>query len=359
MAVLNPTNYTFTRREVQMLSEAIYEALFNKPAINEFHQVFTGIKANKQIVFLGKFGLLGKSKTTCATTGSTQTIDISEKVWTPAYIGDRIESCWTDLEGTFFKWATKNGVNKADLTDTDFANFVEERLVDAAVEAAWRIAWFGDTDAANYNDSPAGVVTDSIDPAYFTPIDGFWKQLFAIGSATPARKVATLATKNAEASFALQAFNATDLTNRIATKTLHDLKVSADFRLRDRTDLVYIVTQSVFDQYAYELEMQGVDSSFERIEGGFSALRYNGIPVIGVSLFDRNITSYFSNGTKYYLPHRAILTTRDNLGLGVEEESNLAEVDAFYDKMSKKFVEEFYYNIDAKVLEDYLVQLAY
>ena len=359
MPILNPTNYTFTRREVQQLSEAIYEALFKRPAIGEFHQVFTGIKANKQIVFLGKLGLLGKEKTTCSTTADTASIDISEKVWTPKYIAARIEDCWTDLEDTFFAWATKNGVDKTNLVDTDFANFVEERLTDAAGDSAWRIGWFGDTDAANFNDSPAGYITNGIDVDYFNPIDGFWKQLFAIGDGTAARYVDTLATKNSQATYALQAFNSTDLTNKIATSTLHKLKVSADFRLRDRSDLIFIVTQTVFDQFAYELETQGVDSSFKRIEGGFNALSYNGIPVVGVNFFDRMITNYQDSGSNYYRPHRAVLTTTDNLGLGVEEEGNLAEVKAFYDEYNEKYVAKFAYNLDAKVLEDYLVEVAY
>jgi hypothetical protein len=359
MAILNPTNYTFTRREVQTLSECIFEALFQKQAITEFHQVFTGIKANKQIVFLGKLGLLGKEKTTCSTTADTASIDISEKVWTPKYIAARIEDCWTDLEASFFAWATKNGVNKTDITDTDFANFVEERLTDAAVEAAWRIAWFGDTDAANYSDSPAGYITDGISVDYFNPIDGFWKQLYAVGTANAARLVANLTTKNGQATYALQAFNSTDLTNRIATGTLHSLKVGSDFRLRDRSDLIYLVTQSVFDQYAYELEMQGVDSSFKRIEGGFTALSYNGIPVVAVNFFDRMISLYQDSGTNNYRPHRAILTTTENLGIGVEEVSNLSEVAAFYAEYEEKYVAKFAFNIDAKVLEDYMVQLAY
>jgi hypothetical protein len=226
-------------------------------------------------------------------------------------------------------------------------------------EMIYRIAWFNDTDAALASASPAGNVTAGTTIDYFNIIDGFWKQAFGIVAADSTRKATNLTTKNAQATFALQAFNDTDTTNKIAEMTFQDLKYNADFRLREEAGLVYICTQSVVDQYAKELRSRGIDASFTRIEGGYTSLKFEGIDIIGVSLWDRMIRTYFSNGTKYHLPHRVMLTTKENLQIGVEEVGNLSELDPFYDKTTKLFNVDFGFNIDAKIIEDYKIQVAY
>jgi hypothetical protein len=88
--------------------------------------------------------------------------------------------CWTDdVKGTFFQWATKNGIAKEDLTSTTFAAFIVERMEDAMDEMHHRLFWFNDTDAALTSASPAGVITATEDIDFYNKIDGAWKQLFA------------------------------------------------------------------------------------------------------------------------------------------------------------------------------------
>jgi hypothetical protein len=50
---------------------------------------------------------------------------------------------------------------------------------------------------------------------------------------------------------------------------------------------------------------------------------------------------------------------KTNLQIGTEEESTFSEVDIFYDKTLKKTFFDFQFDIDVKVLEDYLIQSAY
>jgi hypothetical protein len=359
MSVITASDLTWNGEEVKALSEAIYEGVFPKPELTKFHTIVSGIKAKKQIVLLGALGLVGLKQTGCDITANSGGITMSEKFWDPEYVGDRFQQCWTDLKETFFVWGLKNGKDKPNLDKTDFAMFLSERLEDAMFEMIYRIAWFNDTDAALTSASPAGHVTAGTTIGYFNIIDGFWKQLFAIVAADSNRKNSNLATKNAQATFADQAFNSTDLTNKIAETTFQDLKYNADYRLREEPNLMILCTQSLFDQYAKELRSRNLDVSFERIEGGYTSLKFEGIEVVGISIWDRIIRTYFSTGTAYYLPHRALLTTKENLQIGVEEVGNLAELDPFYDQTTKLFNVDFGFSIDAKVIEDYKVQLAY
>lgn len=369
LGILNPSDLTFNGEEVKSLSEAIQEAVYSKPALTQFHTPYTGIKARKQIALLGRLnGLVGKKhvqsggEVTCAPTANTAGITNSEKFWTPAYIEDRFAECWDNLLETFFIYGTMNGVEKADLTKTEFADFLIGRIDDELYEAVLRFVWFGDVDAAAYDVSPAGNFISGITPASWNAIDGLWKQLFTIAAGTPARRV-TIA-RNAQATFALQAFTTTDTTNLVVTNMLQSLIFSADFRLREKADKIIIVTQSVADQYVKELESgssNGQPVSFEYIQNGISKLSRMGVTIYAFSFWDRMIQGYTRNSTGlgWDNPHRALLSVKSNIAVGTEEVSNLAELLPFYDQTLKQFFVDLGFNLDAKILEDYLIEVAY
>lgn len=360
MALIDVTDLTFNGEEIKAVSEAVFESAFSKPELTKFHTVVNGIVAKKQIAILGRLGgLVGKGTGACDPTSATNAIVNTEKFWDPVTVSDRFESCWTDLQGSFFLYGTKVGIEKSDLTGTDFLNFVEGLVADAIQEAIYRIAWFGDTSAANYNSSPAGVITNGTDLAYFNKINGLWKQIYAIVAADSTRKTTDLASRNGQASFALQAFTTTDTTNKVVSNCLQNMRFGADYRLREKAGLVYVVTQSVADQYERELLQYNVAFTTERLENGITLLKSGGIEVYGFALWDRIIRSYYSNGTVYYLPHRAVLVTPENLQIGTEESSAMSGMDVFNDKKSKKNFIDFAFNIDAKVILDYEIQVAY
>ena len=86
---------------------------------------------------------------------------------------------------------------------------------------------------------------------------------------------------------------------------------------------------------------------------------YDGVPVRKFTFWDRTINSYLNNGTKWYQPHRIIYTTKANLNIGVENEQALNELDVFYDKKTKLTITDAQFLMDAKVMEDYMIQVAY
>jgi hypothetical protein len=88
-------------------------------------------------------------------------------------------------------------------------------------------------------------------------------------------------------------------------------------------------------------------------------VKVNGIPVYAVPFWDRYIDSYYNSGAKWYLPHRAVYTTPSNIPIGLEEEGNLSELDAFYDKVNKDYIIDFGFNFDVKFLQSYMGYFAY
>jgi len=358
MAIFNPADLTFNGEEIKALSEAVFESAFSKPSIELFHGVATGIVVKKQIAILGQLtGLVGAGSGGCDPTSGSNEITASEKFWNPEIISDRLEQCWDTLKETFWAWGLKKGVQKPDLTGTDFFNYVQEVLADAVLEAVFRNVWFSDKLAENVADG--GVITNGINIAYFNKIDGAWLQIAQIVAANADRLTSGFGTRNGGASYSAQAFTSADTTNRVVSNTLQNMRFGADMRLREKTDLVYIVTQSVSDQYERELLAANVAYTTERLENGILILKSAGIEVIAFSLWDRIIRNYFDNGVTFDKPQRALLTTKTNVQVGVEEVAGLSEFDVFYDKKSKKNFIDFQFPLDAKVVQDELIQVAY
>jgi hypothetical protein len=284
---------------------------------------------------------------------------MSEKFWMPESIQMRLEECWTTYNASFFVWAMNKGIKRADLTNTDVMAFIEDRATVALDEAKLRHAWFGDTDAATTTDSPAGVITAGTNLDFFNAIDGYWKQIYAIVTATPATKAATI-TKNSGVSYVLQAFDSTDTTNKVVMGYMQEVLDEADVRLTDRDDKMFIVTKSVYDQLKREYKSYGnVADSFLMNIDGVPTLTFDGVPVKKFSFMDRMIRAYQDNGTTWYQPHRIVLTTKANLQIGVEDEAALAGLDVHYDKVTKNNYIDSQFLMDVKVVEDYMISVAY
>lgn len=357
--IFDPTGFTLSPEEVKSISEVIFTDSFQNPSLTDFHQVFEGIIAKKKIPILGRLnGLLGKGDGECNPTSSSNQVARSSKTWDPTIVSDRLEQCYTDLLETFWTYMLNKGIQKPDITNTDFANYLTDVVNEAIFESVLRLCWLGDTTADTIANS--SYLTNGTEKKYFNKIDGFWKQFLAIVAADSTKKTSTiLTTRNAGSTYAAQQFTATDTTNLEVSKALTSVRFGADKRLRRQTNLVFICTQSVMDQYEKELIFANINYTTERLENGVMTLKNGGIELMSFELLDRLIDEYMDNGTKLNNPHRLVLTTKDNLGVGVETVGNLSELDIFYDKKTKNNYVDFQYSIDAKVLKDEFVQLSY
>jgi len=134
---------------------------------------------------------------------------------------------------------------------------------------------------------------------------------------------------------------------------------AADMRLRGQTDRQIIATQSMVDQYTLERQAKNLDVPYDRVEEGMDTFKIQGVTVIPFDFLDRMILAYEDNGTKLNNPHRAVFTTKSTLQIGVENTSDLTELDPFYDKKSKRYFVDYAFNLDALVARDYNVVVAY
>jgi hypothetical protein len=350
------SSFAFNREELKDWSKVINELTFGDPTLNELHDIEQGIKYNQQIVFAGRMGLMGKTVTGC-TPNAVAGVALTEKTWTPVDMDFRLEHCSADVnaQDKLIRQMSKMNpdfYNVIEGSNSVVGNFLVAKVVEGFNENLLRQAWFEDTAAALT--TGGGVFKVGTDLGFFNSYNGFFKQIFTEIPNTDAKYVAI--TKNAAASYALQTLASGD-----AIATLRAMYLKADSRLLDSGNAQFYVTRTIFDGYLNDLEsIQNTGGGNTVInENGQISLTYRGIPVVKMDVWDRVIAAYQDNGTKWNLPHRAVLSTPMNLKIGTLATDDFGALDAFYDQYHKVNVIDGVYTMDAKLLEKYLTVAAY
>lgn len=360
-SAINNGTFTFNPEELKDWSRVIHELTFGAPDLSAVHDIQEGIKHDQQIVFSGKIGLLGKKVGANCTPNEISGVTLTEKFWTPAFEDFRLKHCTTDVD------QQDKLVNQMARMNPDFytviegsqsgiGDFLVATVLEAVKENLWYKVWFDDKDASTFNASDgSNTFTNGTDVDYFNSIDGIFKQIFATTSLTTGGKYFTAIAKNAQANYAAQALASGDAI--AAMKSVYN---KADSRLRNRADAKFLVTRSIYDGLLNDLEtIQNVGGFTQTNENGMSTLRYRGIEVVMMDVWDRFIDVYQNNGTKWNIPHRIVMTVSTNIPVGTLAQGDFGTVEAFYDMYHKVNVIDGVYSLDAKLLEDYLTSVAY
>lgn len=349
----DPAALTLPVEGVKSIGELIYTDKFVSPKWTEFMDIERGIKAKKQLIILGHFnGLSGAVKTGCDITPNPGQATAVEKTWDPAYVSDRFEECFDNLQASFWKYMLANGLKKEDLTQSDYDTYVTNRISEyMSDDMMYQKIFFTDKNivSGGTNNLSAGQLK------YFNMIDGVFVQLGAIVLANTDRRVTI--TENAAATYTLQAFATASPTVHPVTDYLNSLIYGASMELRGVADPIILVSQSVCDQYARERKaVTNIDMAYLRTEQGMKYFEIDGVQVMPIYTWDRLIKRHFDNGTKLDNPHRMLYTSKKNIRVGTEEESNFTELSSEYSSYHKKWFCDFGFNLDVKIVDDNLVQ---
>lgn len=347
-------NFTFSDDEVRDINECIVEELVESPLLNSvFGIIETGVKNGKKIGFIkSDMGIMLKTGSIgCKPDGSTySSLSTTQKSWNPKSLYFRNEECETDTRQTFLDLIKKAGYDRYDLTDTQYYALVQMLVAKNLAKSVFLRAWFDDTAIANV--SGGGVLKNGIAVTTFNAFDGLFKQMKAIYAATPARRITI--SENAGANYAAQ----DAITDANCTKVFNDLLRKADVRLANASDKVYIATRSLVQGYRFDMQAKGTDTLMVKQVEGVDVTFCNGIPIVEVAAWDEAIRSYFDNGTKWDNPHRAILTTKAQLGLAFQSDGAFDSFDIHFDRTTKLNITEGEDQMDAKVMEDHMIQIA-
>jgi len=355
-SAFNNGTFTFSKEELKDINGIINELTFGHADISEVHDIHEGIKTDEQIVFAGRIGLMGKPVSSC-TPNEIAGVTFSEKVWSPKKFDFRLTHCAADVNAQdklFNQWMKLNPdfYQIFEGSASSVGAYLVGLLTDGQKENLLRKIWFSDTNAATI--ANGGVFKNGTDVGYFGTINGLFKQIMA-DIPTSAKNYVAIP-KNAGTTYALQA-----LADGDATDVLRSLYAKADSRLLGSLNREMLVTRTIWDGYLNDLEntqSQGAGNT-SITEDGQLTLTFRGVPLKMMEHWDLNINDYQNNGTKWNLPHRAVFTTPTNIPVGTPYEGDFGEIDAFYDKVTKKNYADGIYGLDVKHLENYLTVAAY
>ena len=356
MGFVDVSQWAFNGEEIRSIAEIIFERNFPINA-NQLYAIQTGIEQKKQIGFASHMGEVGQNRSGCDPTANMVGVPLSEKFWEPIGISDKLGQCYNDLRNSFFDYGLRKGIRRQDLTDTDFAEFILERFGQALTDMRERLHWHNNASAQTVGNG--GVVSDTLDGnptniALFNAYDGIWKQIFDAVTAGDIVKVDI--TENGGANYADQ-LNLADDTAYLTLKAMYE---TADDRLIEDQNARFGVTKELFYNYQTWLEDKSNSCNGDmRVEDGVTRLFFRGIEVVPLWTMSRQIKKYFNNGTTWNLPNRALLTVPSNIPMGTVETSTLTEVDLWNDRNTKNFYFEFEFRADSKLLEEYMIKVAY
>ncbi|MFP9098913.1 hypothetical protein ACLI09_07655 [Flavobacterium sp. RHBU_24] len=352
MPLINADALTLNAREAETVSEVIFERVFNESNLAEYHEIETGIDVKTQIAFAERLGLLGKETQGC-TPNEAGGFALTEKFWTPVMEDFRLKHCQADMPALLKLFRKSQRVNPDffDMVGTQELGVIISAVETSLLENIHRKIWFNDKAAATVANN--GVFKNGTDLGYFNSFDGLFKQIFAEVPTTEPNYVAIA--KNAGSSYAAQA-----LDPDTALSIFEKMVTKADERLVSADDAFILATRSLADNYRATLRNSNLGSGFlEVVEEGRPKLYFDGIEVKVRYDWDRYIKEYQNNGTKYHLPHRAVLTTKSNIPVGTLSEEDLTKLDVFYDKTLRTNIMDAAYTLDAKHLERYMTVAAY
>ena len=332
---------------------------FINPAFEKWHTVVEDIKAKTQLAFVGRIDKVTITDPGCGTGALTKTIPLTEKFWDPKPVKMWIKQCHTTLNGTFLVWGKAKGYDIDDLTKAStgedpegyWNQFVMEIMTTAAMDDLWRMAYLSDTAAAVH--TSGGQLLSAGEVPNYNQIDGLWKQWFAAVAATNMARVTI--TENGNASFATQLA----LAATRAKDVLMEMVTQADSRLLGDEGLHFKISRSLWNNWRqYRLNNNVLESSWKNQTTGQIEGEWEGIPFVVVENWDRWIKADIQNGTTYYRPHRAVLTTKSNVQVGFDVRGDQS-FKAWHNIDTEETNMRGRYMLDAQYLHDFMTVVAY
>ena len=338
---------TSNQRELEDIGGIVVELAYTNPTLEAMHDVQTGIDMQTQILLLGAAPLVGLAATGCKQVSQTAQSVFSSKFWEKNDISIPLEFCRDDIPALFKAFGRQS--NDFDISGTPEVALFVTQIVQAIEETNLRLVWFGDKDADTIANS--GMIATAEAVPFFTPVNGLWKQIFAAVTAGNVQRHTI--TQNAGADFAAQV-----LPDNAASGILRNVYNQSDSRLKNDPNGIFIVTQSVFDNYSDELERSGL-SAVGNIELNNGVMTYKNRPIIVADFMDRIISAHQNTGIREIDPHRVVFTNINNIPVGTLDTAELNDVRVHYDETDETVYARSRYSIDAKLLEEYRISVAY
>lgn len=360
---LNFANLTAPNGALTELSQLIFLKMVEDPELNQITRFMGNQKNGEKVGLLKGFGMLGRPSEGCEPMWENNLVQTSEQVWDIREWEIAEKICYETLLGTLAETATKNGVEIADLTGTQYIDDVLMPLLKVAIrKMILRYAFFGDKDITVYNASTnsSGTLVAGSNAKNFNVCDGFWKRIFAlVAGGTMSR---TTITANTQTTWATQrsAFR----TAYYASNLLDDIIDEAPIKLSEASNRIILLNKFFWDAVKADVKKNNVGSELQYKDwfDGIQETSWQGIKVIVLPFWDEIIQNCLMNTTNTgakMLPFRAIYTVEDNLLTGSKSKDQLNQIDYWFNKDEQQNKILAKDTVGTLILDHELIHVAY
>jgi hypothetical protein len=341
----NFTTYTYPG---VLTTELIQKPKINTPAISEFATVMSGIRSGEVLNLVQPLTrVLEKGTASCAPT-YTQSGSITDKKITTGLFEINKSWCKKEFQGLLSNYNVLGDSNLIGdgLAGYDLGGKLRTVILDEIMEQArqdiWKVYLFGN----NSLGSGSTNVFSTIDGLWTSYLDSFASYCIKpVTNALPNAHNSTLNADQARDTFRLMWGNSSIL--------LKQYMASGKAKL--------FVTGSMWENY-YDSLINNccVEGSWKASQDGLGAnLYYRGIPVIPLWIADFTLENDTDNPYYDLLRHFAILTIPENNVFGVENMSDLNNLELCYDCRTKTVLIQGEMRFGAQFIQCDLTTIAY
>lgn len=266
-------------------------------------------------------------------------IALTDTTLTVKEIKSEAEQAWTTFSTSQWSSILGAGVARADLSNTPLADFLVSNFATKTVDNMISCDWFG-------------VYASGVD--IYGSYDGLFLDMLYNGHGSSITKT-TISGYTSGSTLSTDAAIDTILPN------MYD---NANYILRDKpkSELMYLVSPTLYQNYQKSLRNLGTEMANQMILNGQPTLSFDGIPVMQVMEWDRDLANA-DNPLKTLLnvsgAHLGLLTTRGNLVIGTDYSTDTTSMEVWYNKDEQKLRMRTQTVRGAKVRTPKLISLAY
>lgn len=347
---------TLNPKEVEDVRAFIKQVVLSTPSLRDLHRIMDGVKMKQQLVLVEGLKKTGrKADTDCDRVSSGAASTLVQKYANPVGIEDFFEICtkeWDSLWKPLFD-KVNTYREKYDIDGSDVAIMISDMVRESIIDSLYRIAWYGDTNAAASGSGTAGLKSASDIPAY-SILDGFWAQIFAAVAASPStigKYVNITSLQSSETVTAANAYSA-----------FMNVYKGAPAALRADKNAKFYVTDQIGLGLMEYMQQNSVNFTLTVTEDGWNTFKFLGHDVVMMtSVWDKANADFEADSTSGdpYLQHRIVFTLPNNLVIATLDEEGIDDLEIFYEQKERKLAIGFGYTLDAIVLDEKMVAVAF
>lgn len=322
-------------------SKILLEPMFHSDDIMSNYTIYPNVKYKQNITMAPKLTSITAVHSGCGTTNTCDPagFSVTQKVLTTQNVSVKQSQCWDEFKDEVIRESYKSGINMPDLTGTELAQVIIDRVRKGIQHDMVRNMWAGDT--------AAGVI--AIDCTYDSMGDGLWKTISAgnaINAGTQLREVTgTLGAANAAYITVGATLPAAD-----AVLVLEDVFNTAPAELQQvpASEKRIFCTPSIYNAWYSALTQVAsagsVDYGHSEAQVGKSRLYFRGVELVPMYEWDLALTALagatfpalFTAATANIdATHGCIYAAKSNLMIGTDVSNPANEMKMFYDEVSE------------------------